>query len=54
MANLSTAFGTVTITAKTTDILAQFLSLHLKSEEFVYYGTTLTAGSTLRMAFCPT
>ena len=31
MANLSTAFGTVTITAKTTDILAQFLSLHLKS-----------------------
>ena len=42
MANLSTAFGTVTITAKTTDILAQFLSLHLKSEEFVSYGTTLT------------
>ena len=42
MANLSTAFGTVTITAKTTDILAQFLSLHLKSEEFVDYGTTLT------------
>lgn len=42
MANLSTAFGTVTITAKTTDILAQFLSLHLKSEEFVGYNTTLT------------
>lgn len=42
MANLSTAFGTVTITAKTTDILAQFLSLHLKSEEFVSYHTTLT------------
>lgn len=42
MANLSTAFGTVTITAKTTDILAQFLSLHLKSEEFVGYDTTLT------------
>lgn len=42
MANLSTAFGTVTITAKTTDILAQFLSLHLKSEEFVSYRTTLT------------
>lgn len=42
MANLSTAFGTVTITAKTTDILAQFLSLHLKSQEHADYGTTLT------------
>ena len=41
MANLSTAFGTVTITAKTTDILAQFLSLHLKSEERAYYDTKL-------------
>lgn len=42
MANLSTAFGTVTITAKDPNILAQFLSLHLKSEEFVGYDTTLT------------
>lgn len=42
MANLSTAFGTVTITAKDPNILAQFLSLHLKSEEFVSYRTTLT------------
>lgn len=42
MANLSTAFGTVTITAKNPNILAQFLSLHLKSEEHAYYDTTLT------------
>ena len=42
MANLSTAFGTVTITAKNPKILAQFLSLHLKSEERAHYGTTLT------------
>lgn len=42
MANLSTAFGTVTITAKDPNILAQFLSLHLKSEEHADYGTTLT------------
>ena len=42
MANLSTAFGTVTITAKDPNILAQFLSLHLKSEERAHYGTTLT------------
>ena len=41
MANLSTAFGTVTITAKDPNILAQFLSLHLISEEYAYYGTTL-------------
>lgn len=41
MANLSTAFGTVTITAKDPNILAQFLSLHLKSEEHADYGTTL-------------
>lgn len=41
MANLSTAFGTVTITAKDPNILAQFLSLHLKSEERADYGTTL-------------
>ena len=41
MANLSTAFGTVTITAKDPNTLAQFLSLHLKSEEHAYYGTTL-------------
>jgi hypothetical protein len=40
MANLSTAFGTVTITAKDPNTLAQFLSLHLKSEERAYYGTT--------------
>lgn len=42
MANLSTAFGTVTITAKDPNVLAQFLSLHLKSEEHAYYNTTLT------------
>ena len=42
MANLSTAFGTVTITAKNPNILAQFLSLHLKSEERACYNTTLT------------
>ena len=42
MAHLSTAFGTVTITAKDPNILAQFLSLHLKSEEHADYGTTLT------------
>ena len=41
MANLSTAFGTVTITAKDPNILAQFLSLHLKSEERADYDTTL-------------
>jgi hypothetical protein len=41
MANLSTAFGTVTITAKDPNTLAQFLSLHLKSEERAYYDTTL-------------
>lgn len=40
MANLSTAFGTTTITAPTKDLLAKFLYLQTKSNEHAYYDTT--------------